>query len=160
MVICITTTKVQNLKICLPYWYALSAGAQKTAFTPVNAAPVQDSPAVLPLETDDALREMSFGELSAMCSNMALGCEKQQLSSLIAEKLAKLSDDPVKKQFAEAIARSNRKMAENIYREAGYMLPQSRNSHVFLKSLLKTDTDPDFPREAVEELFELLPINN
>lgn len=79
---------------------------------------------------------------------------------LIAKKIAKLSGDPVEKQFAEAIAMSNRKMAEDIYREAGYMLPQSRNSHVFLKSLLKTETDPGFPREAVEELLELLPIND
>lgn len=38
-------------------------------------------------------------------------------------------------RFARALERSNRIMAEDIAREAGYMLPQSRNARKFLKSL-------------------------
>lgn len=91
------STKFEDLP---SIWVCPICGAPKTAFTPVTAAPVQDSPAVLPLETDDALREMSFGELSAMCSNMALGCEKQQLSRE-KELFAKLSDYFDKKACTE-----------------------------------------------------------
>ena len=39
--------------------------------------------------------------------------------------------------LAEAIARSNRVMAEDLIREAGYMLPQSGNANEVLTSLLK-----------------------
>ena len=46
-------------------------------------------------------------------------------------------------------------MAEDIIREAGYMLPQSENTRNFLQSLLEQDAE-DFPREAVEKLIKNL----
>jgi ferredoxin len=78
----------------------------------------------------------------------------------IARKAAQEETDPVKKQLFTALAKSNRKMAEDIYREAGYMLPQSRNTREFLESLLKQDMGKDFPADAVKELLELLPVND
>ena len=38
------------------------------------------------------------------------------------------------------------------------MLPQSKNTHDFLKSLLDNN-DEDFPKDAVNELLELLECN-
>jgi len=62
----------------------------------------------------------------------------------------------VKKQFAAAIARSSRRMAEDILRESGYMLPQSKNVHELLKAMqesINENPDPDFPKEALELLL-------
>ncbi|MGE4549664.1 MAG: rubrerythrin [Intestinibacillus sp.] len=61
---------------------------------------------------------------------------------------------PVLRQLAEAIAQSNRLMAEDLLREAGYMLPQSGNAHRFLRSLLENPPASDFPKEVVTQLLE------
>lgn len=77
---------------------------------------------------------------------------------LIAYKLYEKSSSPIEKQFLKALIRSNRLLAEDTVREAGYMLPQSKNTHDFLKSLLDNN-DEDFPKDAVNELLELLECN-
>lgn len=77
----------------------------------------------------------------------------------IARKAAESTSDPVKKQLAKAIARSNRLMAEDILREAGYMLPQSQNAHDLLVSMLKNPPE-GFPTEAAEKLLEKLQVND
>lgn len=59
-------------------------------------------------------------------------------------------------KLAAAIEKSNRIMAEDIIREAGYMLPQSNNTKRFLESLLEKDQPQDFPKEAVQKLLEAL----
>jgi rubrerythrin/NAD-dependent dihydropyrimidine dehydrogenase PreA subunit len=58
-------------------------------------------------------------------------------------------------KLGKAIEKSNRLMAEDIIREAGYMIPQSQNTRKFLQSLLEQDLE-DFPREAVEKLIKAL----
>ena len=61
---------------------------------------------------------------------------KQEMMKLIqtiaeqeaaAHELAKHSDDKVFAQLAAALEKSNRIMAEDLFREAGYMLPQSKD---------------------------------
>ncbi|MEG1781625.1 MAG: 4Fe-4S binding protein [Oscillospiraceae bacterium] len=64
------------------------------------------------------------------------------------------------RQFALAVAKSNHLMAEDIMREAGYMLPQSDNAHVFLKALIDNPPSADFPKDAAEKLLEMLPNND
>lgn len=46
-------------------------------------------------------------------------------------------------------------MAEDIIREAGYMLPQSQNTRNLLQSL-QEQNEEGFPKEAVEKLIKLL----
>jgi rubrerythrin/Fe-S-cluster-containing hydrogenase component 2 len=58
-------------------------------------------------------------------------------------------------KLAKAIEKSNRIMAEDIIREAGYMLPQSHNTRQFLQSLLEQNPE-GFPRETVEKLLTVL----
>lgn len=77
----------------------------------------------------------------------------------IALHIAKTSNDPVVGQFAEAIGKSNRLMAEDLLREAGYMLPQSGNTHDFLQSLLDNPQDEDFPTDIVEKLLKMISNN-
>jgi rubrerythrin/Fe-S-cluster-containing hydrogenase component 2 len=59
-------------------------------------------------------------------------------------------------KLAVAIEKSNRIMAEDIIREAGYMLPQSKNVKDFLKSLLDQNQTEGFPVEIVKKLLKLL----
>ena len=57
-------------------------------------------------------------------------------------------------KLAAAIEKSNHIMAEDIIREAGYMLPQSDNSIDFLKALIDQQQPEGFPKEAVEKFLE------
>ncbi|HHU91437.1 MAG TPA: 4Fe-4S binding protein [Clostridiaceae bacterium] len=59
-------------------------------------------------------------------------------------------------QLARAIEKSNRIMAEDIIREAGYMLPQSQNTKELLESLLSKDQPEGFPVNTVKKLLENL----
>jgi len=56
-------------------------------------------------------------------------------------------------KLAVAIEKSNRIMAEDLIRESGYMLPQSKNTIDFLKSLLEKNL-PGLPKEIVEKLLK------
>lgn len=58
-------------------------------------------------------------------------------------------------KLAIAIEKSNHIMAEDIIREAGYMLPQSENAKEFLQSLLGQKYPEGFPKENVEKLLEV-----
>ena len=61
-------------------------------------------------------------------------------------------------RLAIAIARSCRLTAEDIYREAGYMLPQSSNAHELLKQIALSGDEYATKRAA--RLMELLPVND
>ncbi len=81
--------------------------------------------------------------VSAMNALLRSKSEQENIAAALPGKLAK------------AIEKSNRLMAEDIIREAGYMLPQSENTKNLLQSLL--DQNPEgFPREAAEKLIKLL----
>ena len=62
-------------------------------------------------------------------------------------------------KIAIAIEKSNHLMAEDIIREAGYMLPQSKNAREFLQSLLDKNHSEGFPENSVRKLLEALNIN-
>lgn len=70
----------------------------------------------------------------------------------IAAYVAKTADSAVTRQFAQAIEKSNRLMAEDLLREAGYMLPQSAQACALLKAVL-AQAPPDFPKAAAELLL-------
>lgn len=63
-------------------------------------------------------------------------------------------------KLAMAIEKSNHIMAEDIIREAGYMLPQSENARDFLNSLLDKKQSEDFPFEVVKKLLDSFKTNN
>lgn len=77
----------------------------------------------------------------------------------IALNIAENSADPTLRLLAEAISKSNRLMTEDILREAGYMLPQSGNTHKLLLSMLNDPQAGDFPSEIVEKLLSLIKFN-
>jgi rubrerythrin len=55
-----------------------------------------------------------------------------------------------------AIETSNRIMAEDIIREAGYMLPQSKNALEFLERLSESNQEAGFPHDTVKKLLNNL----
>ena len=62
-------------------------------------------------------------------------------------------------RLMQAAARSERLIAEDIMREAGYMLPQSGNTHELLAKLIADPPSPDFPTEAAKKIIDAIPNN-
>jgi Fe-S-cluster-containing dehydrogenase component len=58
--------------------------------------------------------------------------------------------------FASALEKSNRIMAEDLLREAGYMLPQSANARALLETMEAYSDEPGFPNESVALLLNTL----
>ena len=58
--------------------------------------------------------------------------------------------------LARAIEKSNRLMAEDLIREAGYLLPQGQPVRRLLEDLLNSNQPAGFPKDAVRRLLELL----
>ncbi len=97
-------------------------------------------------KTDVVLRAM----------NKLFKSKKEQLQ--IAENIVE-SADGTTKILAKAIAKSNKYMAEDIIREAGYIIAQSENTQSFLQGLTSIEDD-NFPTEALEQLLLDLYKNN
>ncbi len=58
-----------------------------------------------------------------------------------------------------AIAKSSRIVAEDLMREAGYMLPQSANSRELLKEIAEMSAEDDMPAAAARELLKKIKFN-
>ena len=73
-----------------------------------------------------------------------------------AARIAAEAKDPVEKQLAQALSMSNRLMAEDLMREAGYMLPQSANAKALLEEMLAEQQPEGFPKQEAQKLLEIL----
>lgn len=78
--------------------------------------------------------------------------EQEQIAHYIFEN----SNDEIEKLLAKILMKSNRLITEDLYREAGYMLPQSGNTKKFLEELLEKDNTN---KEDIKKLLELLDFN-
>lgn len=76
----------------------------------------------------------------------------------LARELEKEAQEDGLYRLMRAAARSQRLVAEDIHREAGYMLPQSANTHALLEALLAHPTQ-GFPAEAARKLLERIQVN-
>ncbi|MHC1787436.1 MAG: 4Fe-4S ferredoxin [Christensenellales bacterium] len=74
----------------------------------------------------------------------------------IASGAARASGDADTALLARALEKSNRLMAEDLMREAGYLLPQGEPARRLLQDLLTGEEAANFPREAVKRLLALL----
>ena len=61
-------------------------------------------------------------------------------------------------RLMQAAVKSERLVAEDVMREAGYMLPQSNNTHVLLQELI-VKAPAGFPVEAAKKLLDMIPNN-
>ncbi len=67
-------------------WQCPWCGAPKDAFEPVEESPPAEAapapaaePAAAPPAADPSLQKLSIGQMAALCSNLARGCEKQYM---------------------------------------------------------------------------------
>ncbi|MBN2530893.1 MAG: rubrerythrin [Deltaproteobacteria bacterium] len=74
----------------------------------------------------------------------------------IAREIEKNAEDPLVKQLAKAVAMSNRIMAEDLLREAGFMLPQGSEVLRLLKTLTSSEQPASFPKDAAAKLISKL----
>ena len=77
----------------------------------------------------------------------------------LAEKIAADAESDGLYRLALALAKSSRLAAEDISRESGYMLPQSKNTHDRLKEWLEHPASCDFPSEAAQKLLDHIKCN-
>ena len=89
------------------------------------------------LPPQQAKTESVVSALNSMADNKA----KEES---IAEKLSETEDD-ILYRLMKTAAKSQRLVAEDIMREAGYMLPQSNNTHKLLQELVNNPPSSDFP---------------
>ncbi len=87
-----------------------------------------------------------------------LGNSKSK-GEVIARTVEKSTDKKGLVRLMSAVAKSERLIAEDIFREAGFMLPQSDNAHKLLEGLIDNTEDPDFPVEAAKKLLDMIPNN-
>ena len=84
--------------------------------------------------------------------------EKTRQEKIALQIMEETEDDSLYR-LCRALARSNRLVAEDISREAGYMLPQSGNTRRRLEKWRQDPPGENFPAEAAERLLELIPCN-
>ncbi len=75
--------------------------------------------------------------------------EQEQIAHYIKDN----STDEKEKLLAKVLMRANRLISEDLYREAGYMLPQNKNTKDFLNELLEKDSTN---KETIEKLLTLI----
>jgi rubrerythrin len=77
----------------------------------------------------------------------------------MARQIADTTDREGLSRLMSAVAKSERLIAEDIVREAGFMLPQSNNVHELLEELIANPPTSDFPTETAKKLLEIVPNN-
>ncbi|MGI6742309.1 MAG: rubrerythrin [Eubacteriales bacterium] len=104
------------------------------------------------LPPQQAKTESVVSALNSMADNKA----KEES---IAEKLSETEDD-ILYRLMKTAAKSQRLVAEDIMREAGYMLPQSNNTHKLLQELVNNPPSSDFPINTAKRLLNILENND
>jgi rubrerythrin/NAD-dependent dihydropyrimidine dehydrogenase PreA subunit len=77
----------------------------------------------------------------------------------MARQIADTTDMEGLSRLMNAVAKSERLIAEDIVREAGFMLPQSNNVHELLEELIANPPTSDFPMDTAKKLLEIVPNN-
>lgn len=109
---------------------------------------------MMPLELP--VQQVKQAEVEKSLKEMAGSKVKKEEKAL---SLAKKEEKPGLKRLLIALATAERFIAEDLMREAGYMLPQSANAHRFLEDLIANPPTEDFPKEIAQKLLELIPNN-
>ena len=125
---------------------------------PKNLFKAESVEVIVSNEPEEELREMNYGEISALCSSLARGCEKQYLeeeASLFA-KLANYynSKAAVKGDFKELIEKVNKDLDLN-YKKAREVASEKEDRGALrvitwgekVSMILKTLLDTDIPED-------------
>ena len=90
-----------------------------------------------------------------MCDSIMEIAKQKVEAEAVCKALKENADSPVERQLMEAMEISFRRQTEDLYREAGYMLPQSANVRKMLIGMLNSN-DMSFPKDKALKLVEML----
>ncbi|MDD2534426.1 MAG: ferritin family protein [Eubacteriales bacterium] len=93
---------------------------------------------------------------NSVCHALLDLAESKVTQAQKATQMAQAAVDPITQQFAKAVSLSNHLMAEDLVREAGYMLPQSDDVLDLLQAISDSPQPKGFPIESVVKLKALL----
>ena len=160
---------VRNIRLCTKdclCLYVCPTGATDTETGQIDAAKCLDgcrlcvdacpSHAISLVPEEYPKQQPTTNEVKKILGVLSKSKTSQELK---AASVAKNNPDPLMKQIAKALELSNRIMAEDLLREAGFMLPQSDEVLSILKELLTKPSSSDFPKETVEALIKVLQPN-
>ncbi len=159
---------VRNLRLCTKdclCLYVCPVGATDTENSIIDVskcigcgvcAAACPSSAISMVPEEYPAQQPKTGSVRAALNDMA---ESKMKGEKSARQIAEGTDLDGLSRLMSAVAKSERLLAEDIMREAGYMLPQSDNAHQFLKEMIDNPPTKDFPEDAAKELLEKIPNN-
>ncbi len=96
-------------------------------------------------------------QVVALSNTLAKSKAKQEK---IARQLAESTDNDHLYRLMTGVVKSVRLVNEDLLREAGYMLPQSGNTHDLLRGWVENPPSAEFPVEVAKKLLERIPCND
>ncbi len=161
-------TAVRNLRLCTKdclCLYVCPTGATDTENSIIDVnkctgcglcADACPSGAISLVPAEYPPQQKKTETVTALANALAKSKAKQEK---IALQLATSAGSDDLYRLMRAVAKSVRLVNEDLLREAGYMLPQSRNAHDLLQSFVENPPSEDFPVEAAKKLLEQIPCN-
>ena len=160
---------VRNLRLCTKdclCLYVCPVGATDTENSIIDTdkctgcgvcAEACPSKAISMVPVDYPPQQKKAQEVVAAANALAQAKAQEEQAAI---QVAKTTEKDGLRRLSKAIAKSSRLVAEDILREAGYMLPQSGNAHELLQELIANPPGEGFPADAAAELLRLIPNND
>ena len=160
---------VRNLRLCTKdclCLYVCPVGATDTENSIIDTdkctgcgvcAEACPSKAISMVPVDYPPQQKKAQEVVAAANALAQAKAQEEQAAI---QVAKTTEKDGLRRLSKAIAKSSRLVAEDILREAGYMLPQSGNAHELLQELIANPPGEGFPTDAAAELLRLIPNND
>lgn len=159
---------VRNLRLCTKdclCLYVCPVGATDTENSVIDAdkcigcgmcAQACPSGAISLVPKEYPVQQSKTDQVKSVLNKTAQAKAEEEKEAL---QIAEAADKDGLYRLMKAVAKSERLVAEDIMREAGFMLPQSNNTHELLEDLVTNPPTRDFPVDAAKKLLEMIPNN-